>query len=156
MALKKIIEDLLNQAIAERPHLFVVDCSISNSNNVLITIDGDNGVTLQDCIDIHKAINNNINEEEYDFSLEVASCGATAPIKNFRQFNKNIGRTLSITTKDNEKLEAILTGLEGENLLLEWQAREPKKLGKGKETVTKNASISYNNIKEVFVKIIFN
>lgn len=156
MALKKIIEDLLNQAIAERPHLFVVDFSISNSNNVLITIDGDNGVTLQDCIDINRAIDHNIDSETYDFSLEVASCGATALIKNFRQFNKNIGRTLSITTKDNEKLEAVLTGLEGENLLLEWQAREPKKLGKGKETVTKNASISYNNIKEVFVKIIFN
>lgn len=156
MALKKTIEDLLNQAIAERPHLFVVDFSISNSNNVLITIDGDNGVTLQDCIDINRAIDHNIDPEAYDFSLEVASCGATAPIKNFRQFNKNIGRTLSITTKDNEKLEATLTGLEGENLLLEWQAREPKKLGKGKETVTKNASISYNNIKEVFVKIIFN
>lgn len=156
MELKKIIEDLLNQAIAERPQLFVVDFSISNSNNVLITIDGDNGVTLQDCIDINKAINHNINEEDYDFSLEVASCGATSPIKNFRQFNKNIGRTLAITTKDNEKFEAILTGLEGENLLLEWQAREPKKIGKGKETVTKNASISYNNIKEVFVKIIFN
>ena len=156
MALKKLIENLLEQELAEKPHLFVVDFSVSNSNNVLITLDGDNGITLQDCIDIHKAINKNINEEEYDFSLEVASCGATAPIKNFRQFNKNIGRTLSITTKDNEKFEAVLTGLDGENLLVEWQAREPKKLGKGKETVTKNASISYNNIKEVFVKIIFN
>lgn len=156
MALKKLIESLLEQTLAEKPHLFVVDFSVSNSNSVLITLDGDHGITLQDCIDIHKYINNNINEEEYDFSLEVASCGATAPIKNFRQFNKNIGRTLSITTKDNEKFDAVLTGLDGENLLLEWQAREAKKLGKGKETVTKNASISHKNIKEVFVKIIFN
>lgn len=156
MALKKIIEDLLQQAIAERPHLFVVDFSFSNSNNAIVTLDGDNGVTLQDCIDVSRAIEHNIDKEIYDFGLEVASCGATSPIKKFRQLNKNIGKTLSVTTIDNEKIEAILTGLEGENLLLEWQAREPKKIGKGKETVTKNASIPYNNIKEVFVKIIFN
>jgi ribosome maturation factor RimP len=156
MTLKKIIEDLLQKAIEEKPHLFVVDFQVSSNSNVSIIIDGDNGVTLQDCIDINRAIENNIDQEAFDFSLEVASSGATTPIKKFRQLNKNIGRTLSITKLDNEKFEAELKGLNNENLVLEWQAREPKKIGKGKETVTKSIEIPYSELKEIIVKITFN
>ncbi len=156
MTLKKIIEDLLQKAIEEKPHLFVVDFQVSSNSNVSIIIDGDNGVTLQDCIDINRAIENNIDQEAFDFSLEVASSGATTPIKKFRQLNKNIGRTLSITKLDKEKFEAELKGLNNENLVLEWQAREPKKIGKGKETVTKSIEIPYSELKEIIVKITFN
>ena len=126
MAFKKIVEDLLQKALEEKTSLFVIDFSISTSNNVLITLDGDQGVTLQDCIDISRLIENNIDKEVYDYGLEVASCGATSPIKNFRQFNKNIGRLFVITTLD-EKIEGTLVGLEDDQLLLEWQKNRQRK-----------------------------
>jgi ribosome maturation factor RimP len=41
-------------------------------------------------------------------------------------------------------------------VFLEWKAREPKPIGKGKVTVVKTATIEYKNIEEAKVKIIFN
>jgi len=38
---------------------------------------------------------------------------------------------------------------------LEWKAREPKQVGKGKETVQKKAEIPYSDIKEAIVIITF-
>ncbi len=117
-------------------------------------IDGDNGVNLQDCIDVSRSIEHNLDREEQDFSLEVASAGATAPLKFPRQYKKNIGRTLEVTT-ENEKIEAELTDADDEAIKLEWKAREPKKIGKGKETVVKTVEIPYISIKKAVVVISF-
>lgn len=154
MTTKSIIEELLQKAIEERPSLFVIECKISENNQALITIDGDEGVKLQDCIDIHRYIENNIDREVHDFSLEVASCGATSPIKNNRQFNKNKGRTLSIKTNETT-IEGTLVDFKDEILYMEWEAREPKTIGKGKQTVLKTAEIPCSTIKEAIVKITF-
>lgn len=154
MLFKDKVKSLLDEALAERPSLFLIDLSISDANKIVVTLDGDNGVTLQDCIDVSRAIEHNLDREEHDFSLEVASGGASTPLKNVRQFKKNIGRKLKVKTATQE-IEAELTGATDEFIVLEWQAREPKKIGKGKETVDKKLEIPYGDIKEAVVVIIF-
>jgi ribosome maturation factor RimP len=62
-----------------------------------VTLDGDNGVALQDCIDVSKFMDSNLDREEQDYSLEVASVGVDLIIK-IRQYKKNIGRTLIVKT----------------------------------------------------------
>jgi len=121
----------------------------------LITLDGDNGVTLQDCIDISRAVEHNLDREEQDFSLEVASAGVSTPLKLVRQFKKNIGRTLKVKTTT-ETIEAVLEQANEETITLSWTSREPKKIGKGKETVEHKREIPYTDIKEAIVIIIFN
>jgi len=154
MAFKDKVASLLNQALDERPDLFLIDLSIGAENKINVTIDGDNGVNLQDCIDISRAIEHNLDREEEDFSLEVASAGATSPLKLPRQFKKNIGRTVLVSTHEGET-EAPLADATGEGIVLEWQAREPKQVGKGKETVTKRVEIPYSSIKQAVVVIKF-
>jgi ribosome maturation factor RimP len=154
MAFKDKVASLLDQALDERPDLFLIDLSIGTDNKINVTIDGDNGVNLQDCIDVSRAIEHNLDREEEDFSLEVASAGATSPLKLPRQFKKNIGRTVKVTTADSET-EAPLADATDDGIVLEWQAREPKQVGKGKETVTKKAEIPYSNIKQAVVVIKF-
>jgi len=111
-------------------------------------------VTLQDCIDVSRAIEHNLDREEQDFALEVASAGATSPLKLVRQFKKNIGRILKVKT-ETETVEAEITGANEDFITLEWEAREPKKVGKGKETVQKKLDIKYSEIKEATVTIKF-
>ena len=145
---------MLETALEERPSLFLIDFKITDSNKIMVTLDGDKGVNLQDCIDVSRAIEHNLDREEHDFSLEVTSAGATTPLVNKRQYVKNIGRTLKVVT-DKEQVEAKLTEANDENIVLEWKAREPKKIGKGKETVQKRAEIPYSDIKEAVVVIKF-
>lgn len=154
MTFKEKVSDLLTTALDEREDLFLIDLSVNEANKIMVTLDGDDGVTLQDCIDISRAIEHNLDREEQDFSLEVASAGATSPMKNVRQFKKNIGRTVKVKTGDKE-IEAVLTDANEEFIVLEWTAREPKQVGKGKETVQKRVEIPYQDIKEAVVIIIF-
>ncbi len=154
MTFREKVTELVNAALEERPSLFLIDLSISDSNKINVTLDGDNGINLQDCIDISRAVEHNLDREEQDFSLEVASAGATSPLKNIRQYKKNIGRTLKVKTESGET-EANLTEANEEFIVLEWKAREPKKVGKGKETVQKRAEIPYAEIKEAVVVIKF-
>jgi ribosome maturation factor RimP len=155
MTFKNKVQELLDVALAERPELFLVDLSINEANKISINLDGDQGVNLQDCIDISRTIENNLDREVQDFSLEVASAGVSSPLKFVRQYKKNIGRTLRVKTSSSDDLEAKLVAADEEKISLEWQAREPKKIGKGKETVQKKVDILYENIKEAIVIVSF-
>ena len=155
MAFRDKISDLLEEGLKEKPSLFLVDLTITEAFKVMVTLDGDNGVNLQDCIDISRAIDNNLDREEQDYSLEVASAGVSTPLKLVRQYRKNIGRTLKVKTTI-ETIEAKLENVTDENITLTWTAREPKKIGKGKETVDHKREIPYSEIKEAIVTIIFN
>jgi ribosome maturation factor RimP len=156
MTFKEKVESLLEQGLSENPSLFLVDLNISESYKILVTLDGDNGVTLQDCIDISRVIEHNLDREEQDFSLEVASAGVSSPLKNVRQYKKNVGRTLKVKTVSGETIEAELADANDELIVLKWKSREPKKIGKGKETVENVRKIPYSDIKEAIVIIIFN
>jgi len=151
---QQIILNLLNEALSENELLFIVDVDFLENNKINIIIDGDEGVNLKECIRISRYIENNLDREEEDFFLEVSSPDIAAPIKSIRQYNKNIGRILKLKTKT-EKLEGTLIEVNSDSLVLEWKAREPKPIGKGKVTVTKNAKVTFEDIVQAKVKIVF-
>lgn len=154
MNFKDRVNDLLEEGLAQHPDLFLIDFSISPDYKISVVIDGDNGVNLQDCIDVSRSIEHNLDREEQDFSLEVASAGATAPLKFPRQYRKNIGRKLEVTTEE-EQIEGTLVDAGETSIVLEWKTREPKKIGKGKETIVKTLEIPYISIKKAIVVISF-
>lgn len=154
MTFKERVKQLLEEGLEQYPSLFLIDLTITDSNKIIVTLDGDNGVQLQDCINISRAIEHNLDREEQDFALEVASAGVSAPLKLVRQFRKNIGRILKIQTKT-KLIEAELVEVSDDDITVEWSSREPKKIGKGKETVLHTEKIAYDDIVEAVVTIIF-
>jgi len=154
MTFKDKVNDLLTEVLLDKPSVFLIDLTITDSFKIIVNIDGDNGVALQDCIDVSRAIENNLDREEQDFSLEVASVGVGSPLKMVRQYKKNVGRTL-IVKLATQTIEAELVEANDNFIILSWKAREPKKLGKGKETVQKRQEIPYTDIKEAIVTVTF-
>lgn len=152
--LKEKVETLLAEALDENPGLFLIDLEIVGNNQILVVIDGDKGVSVNDCIAVSRKIEHNLDREEEDFSLEVTSAGVSQPLKLPRQFKKNIGRKLSVVTKD-DKFEGELVDVTDETISLKWKAREPKPVGKGKTTVQKEAVLNYADIVEAKVMITF-
>jgi len=150
--LKETVENLLASALEERKDLFLIDLLISEDNSIKVVIDGDHGVSVEDCVFISRAIEHNLDREQEDFSLEVASAGATSPLINNRQYKKNVGRTLKLIA-NNQTIEGVLTKALPDSIVIEWEAREPKPVGKGKVTVNKQATIAYTDIKEAKVMI---
>jgi len=154
MTFKEKVSELINAGLEEKPDVFLIDLTITDALKIIVTLDGDNGVTLQDCIDINRAIENNLDREEVDFSLEVASGGVSAPLKLVRQYKKNIGRTLQVKTAS-DTITAELVDANDDFITLTWTAREPKEIGKGKVTVEKRLELPYADIKEAIVTITF-
>ena len=152
---KKTVEDLLQSVLDERQDLFLIDFSISGDNAIKVVIDGDNGVLVEDCMFISRAIEHNMDRDVHDFSLEVLSSGATTPLTLPRQYKKHIGRNLEVKTNDSENIEGNLIEANQEGIVLKWKTREPKPVGKGKVTVTKEANVAFKDIKEAKVKIKF-
>lgn len=154
--MREKVTELLNSALEKNDSLFLIDFSISNSNQIHVIIDGDNGVSVKDCIAVSREIEHNLDREEHDFSLEVASAGVSEPLTILRQYKKNVGRNLKIKTMAGEDIEGVLTIADQNEIKLQWKAREPKPIGKGKVTVKKEAVLDYKDIAEAKVMITFN
>src|SRR6187402_445631 len=150
MTFKEKVQKSVSEGLEGKPSVFLIDLTITDAFKIIVSVDGDNGVTLQDCIDISRAIDQNLDREEQDFSLEVASVGVGSPLKMIRQYKKNIGRML-IVKLATETIEAELVDANDEFITLAWEARELKKIGKGKETVQKKREITYTDIKQAIV-----
>jgi ribosome maturation factor RimP len=153
--LKEKVQQLIQEALDENPALFLIDLEIKGDNEIKVTIDGDQGVTVQDCIAVSRKVEHNLDREEEDFSLEVMSVGATTPLQLPRQFKKNIGRSLEVKTTKGDKIEGLLETATDNEATLVWKTREPKPVGKGKVTVQKIATIPYEEIVQAKVVIKF-
>ena len=152
---RDLVAELLEECLQKRSDLFLIYFEILDGNKIRIVIDGDSGVLVEDCMYVSRAIEHNLDRDEQDFSLEVSSAGATSPIVHQRQYPKHLGRTLKVLTFEKEKYEAVLTAAKEKYIVLEWKAREPKPIGKGKVTVQKKAKISYQDIEKAQIKLIF-
>jgi ribosome maturation factor RimP len=109
--IKNIIEEKF-----QGTHLFVTGINVKTGNNIQITIDGDTPVTIDDCIGLSRFIESRLDRESEDFNLNVSSDGADSPIKNSRQYKKNIGRKLSIKLLEGELLTAKLIEVDEQGL----------------------------------------
>ncbi len=152
---KEKVRNLVNDAVAQNPELFLIALNFLSDNKIYVEVDGDHGVPLKECIRISREIEHNLDRDDEDFSLEITSPDVSNPLKTKRQFKKNINRILIVKLLDNSSVEGVLVNVAENEIELEWKAREPKPIGKGKITVVKNATIQYINILEAKVKIIF-
>jgi ribosome maturation factor RimP len=153
--MREKVTELLQQALDENPSLFLIDLSIVDGNQIRVVLDGDEGVKVEHCMAVSRAIEHNLDREEHDFSLEVMSAGVSEPLTLERQFRKNLGRKLKVKTQEGISIEGELTLVDSDQITLNWKAREPKPIGKGKVTVQKEAVLPYDQIVEAKVMITF-
>jgi len=153
MQVEKRVADLVEEKIADRPELFLVEVKMLPNNKLIIHVDGDEGISIQDCVAISRHVGFHLEEEnviEQAYNLEVSSPGVGEPLKLIRQYNKNIGRTVSIKLNDGQKKEGKLLSVKENNLLIEESVKE-----KGKKAVTIQTEVPFNNILETSVLISF-
>ena len=91
------IRDLVDEALAENESLYLIDLVISSNNKIQVTVDGDNGVNLSECVRISRNVEHNLDRDEEDFSLEVTTPDISHPLKINRQYKKNINMSSHLT-----------------------------------------------------------
>ena len=148
------VKQLIDEAIAENPSLFLIDWKITPDDKIVILADGDEGLSVEDIVRISRYVEHNLDREECDFALEVSSPGVGSNLTMPRQFVKNIGRTLEATLND-KVMEGEIVEADEEGVTIFWEAREPKPVGKGKITVEHEEKINYADIKKAIIKVTF-
>ena len=73
MVFSEIVKNTVFETLKNYQELFLIDLKVNQNNNIKLIIDGDNGVSLKDCANVSRDIENNIDGEKYDFSIEVSS-----------------------------------------------------------------------------------
>ncbi len=154
MDFRQKVKTLIEEGLASRQDLYLIDFTISENNDIQVVIDGDKGVTIDDIVKMSRQIEHNLDRDEIDFSLTVSSVDITKPLLVRRQYLKNLNRKLKVKTPEGEK-EGTLIQLDDDKIVLEYKVREPKKIGKGKVTVTKQDEITFDEIKEAKVVLNF-
>lgn len=114
---KNTIETLVNKAI-EGTDAFIVDISVSAANDIVVELDSPTGVDLDFCAEVSELINNNLDRDKEDYSLEVGSSSLTAPFKVAGQWEKNIGNSIEIFTRDGKKTVGVLDSWSPEKFVL--------------------------------------
>jgi len=151
--LKEKVEQLIAEGI-EGTEIYVVKLTVSSSNDINVLLDSDSGLSLADCRTVSRAIEFDLDREEEDFSLTVASAGIGEPLV-LRQYMKNVDRKVAVTLNDGEVVEAKMIAANDQNIELEWKSREKKPTGKGKITVVNKRIIEHRDIKQTIVLITF-
>ena len=154
MISKQQIEKLVEEKITDTEY-FIVDISVSSSNQIRVEIDGDHGVKIQDCVGISRHIEGSFDREEEDFELTVISAGMDQPFKILRQYQRYIGREVELKTTGGEKLIGILKGADEENVSLEIAKKEKVEGKKKKQLIVKEHQIPMDEVKETKVVISF-
>lgn len=95
---KQTLEPIINNLGYE---LVEVDYSKKvDGYNMTVYIDSPNGITLEDCEKVHKAIDEPLDEldpTEGAYTLNVSSCGLDWPLSTDRDFQKNIGNIIDVS-----------------------------------------------------------
>lgn len=145
--IRSFLEPLLD------PDMFLVDMRIKPTNNIKVFLDADTGLPLEKCIKINRALYKKIEESGMypngDFSLEVSSPGIDEPLKNKRQFRKNVGRDVAVTMNDGSSITGKLVQAEEESFTVS------RTEGKGKKAVTTEELIPFESVKQVKVLVKF-
>lgn len=149
------VEQLVHEFLESRKDLYLVDLKISAGDDITVILDGDEGLSLQDCLDASRAIEFNLDREEHDFALQVMSPGLSEPLKLPRQFKKNMGREIEVLLNSDEKIQGEVVAVDDEKVTVVLRYRRPKLIGKGKEDVVENKEIPYTEIKKALVVIKF-
>ena len=113
MDLKERIKELAESFLKDERY-FIVDViakASSSKQKILVLLDGDEGVNIDDCAELSRALGRYLEENEvieHAYVLEVSSPGLDHPIQLPRQFVKNIGRNFRVHLKDGTSVEGRL------------------------------------------------
>lgn len=135
------------ESALEGSQLFVVDCTCSPSNEVELLIDGDNGVTIDDCVAISRKVEEAFDRDAEDFSLTVASAGIGSELKHLRQFRKLIGKSVEVLLKNGTKFLATLDAADEQSVTLSYDERVAVEGKKRKELVHTVKTFSFDEVK---------
>ena len=152
-SIENIVTALVKEKIFDREDLFVVDVKMHSNGKLEVLVDGDLGISIQDCAAISRHVGYRLEEDDvisHAYRLEVSSPGIDRPLSMVRQYRKNIGRSIEVLQVDGKIKTGKLQDVTDEVVIITETIKE-----KGKKAVDQEAEIPLENITTIKVLISF-
>ena len=104
---KEVVCRLVEEKLASSSY-YLVDVTVAPGNVITVEIDNDEAVSIDDCAELSRYIEERLDRDVEDYELEVGSAGITSPFKVLRQYIKNIGNEVEIQLKNGPRVTGIL------------------------------------------------
>ena len=129
------VKDALQSEIVARG-CFLVDVSVSKDNDIVVTIESENGkIELDDCVELSRYFESQFDREKEDYSLTMTSAGLDQPFKVLKQFLKAVGTKVEVQVKGGRKMVALLEAADQDSVTLKYSVKESVEGKKKKELV---------------------
>ncbi|MGC9375195.1 MAG: ribosome assembly cofactor RimP [Bacteroidales bacterium] len=151
---KKQIETIIDGIVKEK-NAYVVDLMVNSSNKIILELDSFDGFTIDDCADVSRIIEQNIDRDKEDFALEVSTPGLSNPFKVWQQYKKNIGQEVETILKDGHKIQGNLVDVNEEKIVIEETKKVKIEGKKKKQTLVEKHPLSFEDIKSTKIVIKF-
>lgn len=138
---KEYIKGLVEEFI-KGTRLFLVAVKVSSANRITVLADKNDGITIAECVSIHRHIENNLDREKEDFELQVSSPGLDLPFGVIEQYYKNEGRKVEVTENEGSKFSGILKNVTAGGFELETEVKV-----KGRSKELKDISFNFDQVK---------
>ena len=139
--IKEEVTNIVARILENDDSHFLIDVLVSDKGaiaKVTVYLDGDKGVSIDKCAEISRKLGNEIEELsiiDQRYNLEVSSPGIDYPLKLLRQYHKNIGRELKVSTTKGEKFKGKLSFVSDDHIELEIPANKKKKIKAYKQEI---------------------
>jgi ribosome maturation factor RimP len=122
--------------------MFLVAVKVSSANRITVLADKNEGITIDECVAIHRHIENNLDRDKEDFELQVSSPGLDLPFSVIEQYYKNEGKKVEVIDNEGSKLTGILKNVTAGGFELETEVKI-----KGKTKELKDISFNFDQVK---------
>ena len=126
---------------------YLVDVIVNPGNVISVEIDNNNGVSIDDCVELSRYLESKLNRDEEDFELTVGSAGLTSPLKSLKQYHKYIGREVEVLTKKGQKLSGVLKSADEDKFVITISKKVRPEGAKRKTEISEELEFGYDEIK---------
>ncbi|MDD2475544.1 MAG: ribosome assembly cofactor RimP [Dysgonamonadaceae bacterium] len=126
---------------------YLAEVKVNPGNVISIEIDNDNGVDINDCVELSRYIESKLNREEEDFELTVGSVGLTSPFKSLRQYKKYIGSEIEVLTRKGQKIFGVLKSASENEFTISISKKERLEGAKRKTEINEDLHFKYDEVK---------
>lgn len=127
--------------------MFVVGCTCTPGNDIELLIDSDTSVAIDACVRLSRSIEEELDRDEEDFSLTVASAGIGSELKSLRQYRKLVGNTVEVLLTSGIKVLAKLDAADDQGITLSYEEKQAVEGKKRKQLVTVTRRYGFDEIK---------
>ena len=145
ITLKMITAELIIELVEQKiqgTDIFLVEVAVKAGNSIRVHVDRPENISIDECVKISRFVNEKLDREVEDYSLEVSSPGLGIPFKVKQQYEKNLGRNIDVLLSEGERITGQLQSVSEKGIILKVKGND-KEID-FKEIKTSKAIISFN------------